>query len=195
MTERYTIREGVLDRAKGYVTKDRNKSYGEPDEDFQRIAEIASAMGFVIDAGDGMLRPLHGSDVALFMIALKLARLCWQPNNLDSWDDIAGYAACGAETAQLRHSRATQFIQDLDLAEFQESKAEPSELSGKATIDPDIRTMAQDAIKGDPTELEKAGYILVYRPNGAGLSCSDRCAYGHEFQTACSYRIKVRRRD
>jgi len=37
------------------------------------------------------------AQVAQCMIALKLARLMHNPRHLDSWVDVAGYAACGAE--------------------------------------------------------------------------------------------------
>lgn len=36
-------------------------------------------------------------DVALAMICLKLSRITWTPGQMDSWVDIAGYAACGWE--------------------------------------------------------------------------------------------------
>jgi len=108
-TERMPDRKRLLDTAAEYVLKERNKSYGEPDEDFQRIAKIASAMGFRFAAGTGenACRELSGSDVALFMIALKASRLAWAPEHEDSWIDIAGYAACGMETANLQRGRET----------------------------------------------------------------------------------------
>jgi hypothetical protein len=111
---RYTIRQHVLDTATKAVMQERNKSYGEPDEDFQRIAAIASAMGFRVAEGsaDGdLVRQLTGSDVAKFMIALKLSRLMWNDTHEDSWVDIAGYAACGLETAMLQESRRARAAQ------------------------------------------------------------------------------------
>jgi len=105
--QRLKRRTELLEEAERIITQDRNKSYGEPDEDFQRIAAIASAMGFRIDAGGGEIRELRGSDVATFMIALKLSRLMWSPAHRDSWLDIAGYAACGYETADLEEVRRT----------------------------------------------------------------------------------------
>lgn len=109
---RYNHRSHLLQEAEKIITTDRNKSYGEPDEDFQRIAAIASAMGFRIEKDTGVdgftsSRPLTGSDVARFMIALKLSRLSWMPTHRDSWLDIAGYAGCGFETAQLEEDRRT----------------------------------------------------------------------------------------
>lgn len=106
--ERMPDRKRLLDTAAEYVLRQRNKSYGEPDEDFQRIARIASAMGFRFDISPGRkeYRELTGSDVALFMIALKTSRLVWAPEHEDSWIDIAGYAACGMETANLEAARS-----------------------------------------------------------------------------------------
>lgn len=110
---RYTEREAMLDRAKGYVTKQRNKDYGEPDEDFQRIAATLNGLGYRVEHGDTN-RHLKGHDVSVIMIALKLSRLMWSPDHQDSWDDIAGYAACGIETAKLQTARedATQLKVD-----------------------------------------------------------------------------------
>lgn len=105
-------RKRLLDTAAEYVLRERNKSYGEPDEDFQRIAAIANGMGFRFVHGD-TTRQLTGSDVALFMIALKCARLAWSPEHEDSWIDIAGYAACGMETANLEAERRETAIRSL----------------------------------------------------------------------------------
>ena len=41
-------------------------------------------------------------NLALEMIALKLARLCQTPHVKDHWDDIAGYAKLGAEACDDR---------------------------------------------------------------------------------------------
>ena len=43
--------------------------------------------------------PITPADVANMMIMLKVARLRHTPGVLDSWLDIAGYAACGAEVS------------------------------------------------------------------------------------------------
>jgi hypothetical protein len=37
------------------------------------------------------------------MVALKMARLCVDEKHMDSWVDIAGYAACGAEIVSAPH--------------------------------------------------------------------------------------------
>ena len=89
-------RGDMLDEAKGLVTGDRNNTYGPPNQDFQRTADMMSAYGFRVDD-----RPLTSADVAIFMSLLKISRLKWTPTKRDSWVDLAGYAACGLECAIL----------------------------------------------------------------------------------------------
>lgn len=98
---RMPIRKQVLDTAADAVLRQRNKSYGEPDEDFQRIAAIWNAMGYTAPSG----RPMSGHDVSVLLIGLKMSRLTWNPLHQDSWVDIAGYSACGLETASLQEER------------------------------------------------------------------------------------------
>lgn len=74
---------------------DRGLNYGRPEDNFQRIANrwnahIRNVWG---DLGQPALDP---ADVAIMMGDIKLARLENQPAHLDSWVDLAGYAACGA---------------------------------------------------------------------------------------------------
>jgi hypothetical protein len=103
---RYSHRSRLLQEAEKIITVDRNKSYGEPDDHFQHVAKIANALGFRIDAGEGEVRELRGSDHTLYMLAVKLSRLMvGDMQHRDSWMDIAGYAGCGFETAQLEADR------------------------------------------------------------------------------------------
>lgn len=203
MGDRYTARAEVLDNAKEYVTTDRNKSYGEPDEDFQRIAAIASGMGFRFSVGVDVVRPLTGSDVALFMIALKTSRLAWNPQHQDSWTDIAGYAACGFETSQLEKKREEDAERALN--------ADLAARSGRISTEPiawrtaealmtqhtaEVKEWAEKAITGDPSDLEANGYILVDNPNrflGREACVLERCRNGHLFHSGCTYLIKKRR--
>ena len=73
---------------------DRGLNYGKPDDNFNRIAErwrahIQNRFGI-------QLVGLDAISVAIMCIDLKLARIENQPDHLDSWADVAGYAACGA---------------------------------------------------------------------------------------------------
>lgn len=83
-------RADLLDAAKGYVTQDRNASYGGPEQSFQTIADLWSVH---------LRSPITATDVAVMMALLKIARLSANPAHLDSWTDLAGYAACGGEIA------------------------------------------------------------------------------------------------
>jgi hypothetical protein len=42
---------------------------------------------------------IDATSVAIMCADLKLARFEHQPDHADSWVDLAGYAACGAEIA------------------------------------------------------------------------------------------------
>jgi len=84
-----TDRKEVLDSALKLVAEDRNNTYGEPEKNLERIAQLWTAY---------LDHPISAKDVALLMILLKAARLSHMDKS-DSWIDIAGYAAIGAEVA------------------------------------------------------------------------------------------------
>ena len=84
-------RQECLDAAAKAVLKDRAREYGDgPEDSFSTIAGMWSAY---------LGRPVSSADVACMMALLKIARLKANPHHADSWVDIAGYAACGAECA------------------------------------------------------------------------------------------------
>ena len=85
-------RREVLDRAADCVLQDRNSQYGPPEYAF---GEIAGLWSFYL----GQLVKPH--DVAIMMALLKIGRLKSNPIHGDSWVDLAGYAACGAELSEL----------------------------------------------------------------------------------------------
>lgn len=91
MDEIATVRGGVLDEAKGYITQDRNTDYGTPESNFQTIAEFWSTY---------LQTEITAVDVAAMMILMKCSRLQTSPTKRDNWVDIAGYAGCGGEVAQ-----------------------------------------------------------------------------------------------
>ena len=79
----------LLREAAAIISGDRNKQYGNPEDNFVRTAQIWTAIiGYEFTA----------EDVAMMMVGLKVARYAsksgFQP---DTWTDIAGYAACGYE--------------------------------------------------------------------------------------------------
>jgi len=82
-------RQECLDAAAKAVLKDRAREYGDgPEDSFSAIAGMWSAY---------LGRPVSSADVACMMALLKIARLKANPHHGDSWVDVAGYAACGAE--------------------------------------------------------------------------------------------------
>ena len=94
------VRTGILAEAEEAVNS-RDETYGPPEDCFLRIARLWNAhlknIGMVTEDGDPILST---GDVALMMIQVKVARLSFQIANQDSWTDIAGYAACGAEVSE-----------------------------------------------------------------------------------------------
>jgi len=90
-------RKMLLEDATKAVTQERNNQYGPPTQDFQRTANLLHDLGFRVVDEDEEVGVIGAHHVAMMMIALKLSRLVWGPDNRDSWLDIAGYAACGYE--------------------------------------------------------------------------------------------------
>lgn len=84
-------RRKLLEKAAVIVCEDRNQQYGGPENTFKDIAQLWAAYL------DEQIGP---EDVAIMMILMKVARLkASSYQSGDSWTDIAGYAACGAEIA------------------------------------------------------------------------------------------------
>lgn len=74
----------VLEEALTITKGDRNASYGPPDADFKRTAQMWSAIKGI---------EFKAYEVAIFMIAVKLSREAHQRKR-DNAVDIAGYARC-----------------------------------------------------------------------------------------------------
>lgn len=88
------VREHVLDEAKKCVLQDRNSTYGKPEDNFRRIAELWTAYLGIRPKDVGA--PITPTDVAKMMLLMKVARLAHNPTHKDSWVDLIGYGACGA---------------------------------------------------------------------------------------------------
>lgn len=99
-----TSKQDVLDAA-GAAVADRGLNYGKPEANFQRIANLWNAhLSNRFAEGYGgdttvMLPTLTPVDIAMMMALMKLARTQHMPSHMDSWIDLAGYAACGGEIA------------------------------------------------------------------------------------------------
>ena len=96
-------RTAILDAARQAVTVDRAATHGNAEDGFGLIADYWSAH---LDA------TVTATDVATMLVLLKCARAKANPAHMDSWIDIAGYAACGGEittnTTPAPHSNAPQ---------------------------------------------------------------------------------------
>lgn len=86
-----TMRQWCLEEAMKIV-KDRNCQYGSPENNFALIARFWSAY---LDTS------ITSVDVAMMMGLLKIARAKGSGySSMDSFVDLAGYAACGLECRQ-----------------------------------------------------------------------------------------------
>ena len=85
-------RSSVLDTAKQYVTKDREATHGEMEDNFQSIGMLWEQY---FDYGWSF----SPADVAVMMALLKVARLKSNKDNPDNYIDACGYMACAGELA------------------------------------------------------------------------------------------------
>lgn len=92
-------REKVLAEAKRCVCGERDQSYGGPEDSFRLIAKLWEPYVKEKIVPKGTPVDIEPEDVAVMMGLLKVARLASNPQHMDSWVDLAGYAACGGEIA------------------------------------------------------------------------------------------------
>jgi len=85
-------RTETLDKAKECVCGNRQADYGSPEDNFRIIANLWMAYKDV---------PFSTKDVAMMMALLKIARIQSGTATTDSFVDLAGYAACGAEVTSI----------------------------------------------------------------------------------------------
>ena len=86
----------VLREAAALITGDRQKDYGPPAVNFERIAALWTIQAQKVLKVDAKFDPVL---VALMLLQLKMARAVESPNR-DTFVDAAGYAALAAELAQ-----------------------------------------------------------------------------------------------
>jgi len=92
------VRSLLLRQADETINGPRAADYGDVHTHFGVIAD----MWTVYLGRRGIAGELQPEDVSLMMALVKIARLAGQPGHWDSWLDIAGYAALGAEVAERR---------------------------------------------------------------------------------------------
>lgn len=89
-------RADILHAAEKCVCGQRETDYGTPEDNFKAIAELWEA--YLNKACTrGVNVRVEAKDVAAMMALLKIARIAAGGGKADSWIDLAGYAACGAE--------------------------------------------------------------------------------------------------
>ena len=84
------VRVALLEMAANLTGGDRNRAYGEPVENMAQTAAIFNAL-----TGHS----LTATDAATFCVALKLARLRFNPTHHDSHVDAMAYIGIRAECA------------------------------------------------------------------------------------------------
>lgn len=86
-----TTRTDILETAIKMVNGSRDHDHGEPENNFEIIANLWSLY---------IGTELCSEDVAIMMILLKVARIASGKYNPDNYVDIAGYASCAGEIAE-----------------------------------------------------------------------------------------------
>lgn len=92
-----TQRERCLDEAKRIVCTDRNEQYGEPENNFDMIADYWAVY---LNGKYKIGVQLDSVDVAHMMVLFKMGRITTAKTyKEDNYIDLAGYAACAMECA------------------------------------------------------------------------------------------------
>ena len=97
-------RREILQAAERCVCGDRDQDYGGPEDSFALIARLWEPIIEARCVGPGADVCVDAVTVALCMAELKIARAATNETHMDSWVDLAGYAACGGEIA--KHDKA-----------------------------------------------------------------------------------------
>ena len=92
-------RTEILVLADNTVNGERQDQYGDPEDNFKVIGDFwetfINAKCLSVDGRGKPSCKINPQDVANMMILLKVARLGTGAGSLDTYVDIAGYAACG----------------------------------------------------------------------------------------------------
>jgi hypothetical protein len=95
--ETHPHRVEALREAAKIISGERNKQYGNPEDNFERTAKIWSVILGI---------KISNEDVAMMMVGLKVARYASKSGfQADTWVDIAGYAGCGYEVGYLENEK------------------------------------------------------------------------------------------
>lgn len=96
-------RAAVLEKARACVCGEREEDYGSPEDSFGCIAELWEAYLRAACIAPNAVVTVTPAYVAMLMALLKIARVgtSFVGGTADSFVDLAGYAACGAECAEV----------------------------------------------------------------------------------------------
>ena len=99
-------RAAVLEKARACVCGEREEDYGSPEDNFGYIAELWEAYLRAACVSPNAIVNVTPTDVAMLMALLTIARIgtSFVGGTADSFVDLAGYAACGAECADVEVS-------------------------------------------------------------------------------------------
>lgn len=164
------FRKQILENAIQTVCQDRRDKHGQIGDNFGLIADLWSAyIGASVTA----------VDVAMMMGMLKMARIKTGKYTQDNFVDLAGYAACGAEVAELDASKK----QDETLQKLQHVKeliAERDENREEIT-EPDQRDAPPEKKRGKRAKkLDVAKIKTLHNAGWSAAKIADElnCAIG-----------------
>lgn len=89
---------GIAQKAASLVAGDRDRQHGNKLHNFENIARMWDGY---LTVKYGPQKPLTAADVGHLLVLLKIARTQSGALNLDDYVDMAGYAACAGEIAQV----------------------------------------------------------------------------------------------
>lgn len=95
--KRKLTRADILHAAEKCVCGQREQDYGTPEDNFETIAELWETYLRRACVDEAGCVYIDANDVAMMVALLKIARIAAGGGKADSWIDLAGYAACGAE--------------------------------------------------------------------------------------------------
>lgn len=93
-------RRDILKTVEKVICNDRHDQYGNAEDSFSDIATFWETYLAENCVSAGADLCISRQDVAAMMVLLKVARLKRNAKHMDSWVDIAGYAALGGEIGE-----------------------------------------------------------------------------------------------
>lgn len=105
--DKKSIRQEVLQAAIETVCHDREDQYGNPENNFEAIANFWNVYlntKHGLAENNKLVKFIEADDVAAMMMLLKIARIATGAPKRDNWVDSAGYAGCGAEIQESKVS-------------------------------------------------------------------------------------------